>query len=181
MPRGACSSTVAIHRTPIRRDSPGPSTASRSTSNTTPTPGARCQCRALPAPCPSASVRGDRLYEDRTHSVPSSTCWANATDTRQIGEGISDVGQLVFRRPTRTGFQPWRPDVTTHFSKVHPPRPACRSCRSTTTPLLRLVASRRWPGRGGRERAPRTLEPVARALGVRACDPRPSAGARAGD
>jgi integrase len=33
---------------------------------------------------------------------------------RQIEEGVSDVGQLVFRRPTRTGFQPWRPDVTTH-------------------------------------------------------------------
>jgi integrase len=30
------------------------------------------------------------------------------------GTPIADVGQLVFHRPTRLGFQPWRPDVTTH-------------------------------------------------------------------
>jgi integrase len=33
---------------------------------------------------------------------------------RQVAEGVADVGQLIFRRPTRLGFQPWRPDVTTH-------------------------------------------------------------------
>lgn len=33
---------------------------------------------------------------------------------RQIRERVSDVGLLVFRRPTQAGFQPWRPDVTTH-------------------------------------------------------------------
>jgi integrase len=33
---------------------------------------------------------------------------------RQAGEKVADVGQLVFRRPTPLGFQPWRPDVTTH-------------------------------------------------------------------
>ena len=34
--------------------------------------------------------------------------------TRQGTEAVADVGQLVFRRPTRLGFEPWRPDVTTH-------------------------------------------------------------------
>lgn len=33
---------------------------------------------------------------------------------RQGREQVADVGQLVFRRPTRLGFQPWRLDVTTH-------------------------------------------------------------------
>ena len=51
----------------------------------------------------------------RTLDVDASTIEALcAMRERQIGEGVSDVGQLVFRRPTRTGFQPWRPDVTTH-------------------------------------------------------------------
>jgi integrase len=37
-----------------------------------------------------------------------------------VDEGEADCrrdlrrGQLVFRRPTRIGFEPWRPDVTTH-------------------------------------------------------------------
>jgi integrase len=51
----------------------------------------------------------------RTLDVDVSTIEAlHAMRARQIAEGVSDVGQLVFRRPTRTGFQPWRPDVTTH-------------------------------------------------------------------
>jgi integrase len=51
----------------------------------------------------------------RTLDVDVSTIDAlRSTRERQVGEGVSDVGQLVFRRPTRTGFQPWRPDVTTH-------------------------------------------------------------------
>lgn len=51
----------------------------------------------------------------RTLDVDVSTLEAlQALRERQIDEVISDVGQLVFRRPTRTGFQPWRPDVTTH-------------------------------------------------------------------
>ncbi len=33
---------------------------------------------------------------------------------RQGSEPVADVGQLVFRRATRLGFQPWRLDVTTH-------------------------------------------------------------------
>lgn len=33
---------------------------------------------------------------------------------RQRGEQVGDVGQLVFRRPTPLGFQPWRPDSSTH-------------------------------------------------------------------
>lgn len=38
---------------------------------------------------------------------------------RQGSEDVTDVGQLVFRRPTRLGFQPWRPDVTTHvFQRI---------------------------------------------------------------
>ena len=52
---------------------------------------------------------------DRTQSVPCSTCLARRLIRGRSGKGISDVGQLVFRRPTRTGFQPWRPDVTTHL------------------------------------------------------------------
>ena len=51
----------------------------------------------------------------RTLDVDASTIEAlRGMRERQIAEGVSDVGQLVFRRPTRTGFQPWRPDVTTH-------------------------------------------------------------------
>ena len=51
----------------------------------------------------------------RTLDVDASTIDAlRSMRERQIGEGVSDVGLLVFRRPTRTGFQPWRPDVTTH-------------------------------------------------------------------
>jgi Phage integrase family len=33
---------------------------------------------------------------------------------RQAAEAVADVGELVFRPLTRLGFQPWRPDVTTH-------------------------------------------------------------------
>jgi len=33
---------------------------------------------------------------------------------RQAAEPVADVAQLVFRRPTTLGFQPWRPDSTTH-------------------------------------------------------------------
>jgi integrase len=51
----------------------------------------------------------------RTLDVDGSTIEAlQAMRDRQITEGVSDVGQLVYRRPTRAGFQPWRPDVTTH-------------------------------------------------------------------
>jgi len=51
----------------------------------------------------------------RTLDVDASTIEAlRAMRERQIAEGVSDVGQLVFRRPTRSGFQPWRLDVTTH-------------------------------------------------------------------
>ena len=51
----------------------------------------------------------------RTLDVDASTIEALRTmRERQAAAGVSDVGQLVFRRPTRTGFQPWRPDVTTH-------------------------------------------------------------------
>jgi integrase len=51
----------------------------------------------------------------RTVAVDAATVGAlRALRERQIAEGVTDVGQLIFRRPTRTGFQPWRPDVTTH-------------------------------------------------------------------
>jgi len=33
---------------------------------------------------------------------------------RQDAEPVADMGGLVFRRPTSAGFQPWRPDSTTH-------------------------------------------------------------------
>ena len=53
--------------------------------------------------------------KSRTLDIDASTIEAlRAMRERQIAEGVSDVGQLVFRRPTRAGFQPWRPDVTTH-------------------------------------------------------------------
>jgi hypothetical protein len=60
-------------------------------------------------------------------------------------------------------------------------RRASRSCRFTTSTLVRVAAARRRDGRGRGERAPRTLEPVADSLGVRTRDPGPSARARAGD
>jgi integrase len=53
--------------------------------------------------------------EARTLDVAATTTIAlQAMRERQVVEGVADVGQLVFRRPTRLGFQPWRPDVTTH-------------------------------------------------------------------
>lgn len=53
--------------------------------------------------------------KQRTIDVDAMTVLAlQAMRERQIAEAVADVGQLVFRRPTRTGFQPWRPDVTTH-------------------------------------------------------------------
>jgi integrase len=56
--------------------------------------------------------------KERTIDVAASTIEAlHAMRERQRAEGIADVGQLVFRRPTRDGFQPWRPDVT----KAHIP------------------------------------------------------------
>ena len=46
---------------------------------------------------------------------------------RQSSEPVTDVGQLVFRRATTLGFQPWRPDVTTHqFQKL---------CTDATVPV----------------------------------------------
>jgi integrase len=52
----------------------------------------------------------------RTIDIDASTYAAlEAMRQRQAAEKIADVGKLVFRRPTRLGFEPWRPDVTTHL------------------------------------------------------------------
>jgi hypothetical protein len=51
----------------------------------------------------------------RTVELDASTIGAFAAmRERQTNEPVADVGQLVFRRATALGFQPWRPDVTTH-------------------------------------------------------------------
>jgi integrase len=51
----------------------------------------------------------------RTVEIDGSTIVALAALREwQADEPVADVGQLVFRRPTGLGFQPWRPDVTTH-------------------------------------------------------------------
>ena len=56
----------------------------------------------------------------RTIDIDATTVEAlRALRERQRAEDIADVGQLVFRRPTREGFQPWRPDVTTHTFQRH--------------------------------------------------------------
>jgi hypothetical protein len=53
--------------------------------------------------------------KSRTVEIASATSAAlSAMRDRQTKEPLADVGQLVFRRPTRRGFEPWRPDVTTH-------------------------------------------------------------------
>jgi integrase len=53
--------------------------------------------------------------KSRTVDVDAATVAALAAmRDRQASEPLADVGELVFRRPTRLGFQPWRPDVTTH-------------------------------------------------------------------
>ena len=53
--------------------------------------------------------------KERTIDVDASTIEAlHAVRERQREQDVADVGQLVFRRPTRLGFQPWRLDVTTH-------------------------------------------------------------------
>jgi integrase len=56
----------------------------------------------------------------RTIDVDATTIESlRAMRERQRAEGVADVGQLVFRRPTREGFQPWRLDVTTHTFQRH--------------------------------------------------------------
>ena len=96
----------------------------------------------------------------RTLDVDASTIEAlRGMRERQIAEGVSDVGQLVFRRPTRTGFQPWRPDVTTHvFQRLGRGRRASRAVPLPASHLC-LVAPRRGDGRGRGERAPRNWSP----------------------
>ena len=58
--------------------------------------------------------------KNRTIDVDATTIEAlRAMRERQRAEDVADVGQLVFRRPTREGFHPWRPDVTTHTVQRH--------------------------------------------------------------
>ena len=55
----------------------------------------------------------------RTLDLDASTVGAlHQLRERQVAEDVADVGLLVFRRPTRLGFQPWRPDVTTHNARL---------------------------------------------------------------
>ena len=54
--------------------------------------------------------------KERTIDVDATTIEAlRVVRERQREQDVADVGQLVFRRPTRSGFQPWRLDVTTHM------------------------------------------------------------------
>jgi integrase len=65
-------------------------------------------------------MRFDTAKNDnaRTIDIDSTTYAAlDAMQQRQKDERVSDVGKLVFRRATRLGFHPWRPDVTTHLFK----------------------------------------------------------------
>jgi integrase len=58
--------------------------------------------------------------KERTISVDATTIESlRAMRERQRAEDVADVAQLVFRRPTREGFQPWRLDVTTHSFQRH--------------------------------------------------------------
>ena len=62
-------------------------------------------------------LRFDTPKNDKTRTIDVDATTVDALRAmrdRQGSEGIADVGQLLFRRPTRLGFQPWRPDVTTH-------------------------------------------------------------------
>jgi integrase len=73
-------------------------------------------------PGDEAKLRFDTPKNDKARTIQISAETAAALVAireRQMAEPIADVGQLVFRRPTRQGFQPWRPDVTTHsFQKL---------------------------------------------------------------
>jgi integrase len=63
-------------------------------------------------------LRFDTLKSDRSRTVELDVATIAALREmrgRQVGEQVADVGQLVFRCPTRLGFQPWRLDVTTHI------------------------------------------------------------------
>ena len=103
MPRGACSSAVATHRTRTSRDSRGLSTWSRSARSTTPTPGDRCRCRILPVPCRSANVRGGSSGHPGQGERRES-----ATDVRLDGDEMAadaddgDTGHFR-RRTSRSG------------------------------------------------------------------------------
>jgi hypothetical protein len=111
MPRGACSSAVATHRTPIRRDSRGPSTWYRSVSSTTPTHGGRCRCRAFPVPCRSENVLADRgpaagSVGSSTREYPSAHGASRLRDTagtptaRYQPVDMSRLRRCLGRRPT---------------------------------------------------------------------------------
>ena len=67
-------------------------------------------------------LRFDTPKNDKARTVEIDTLTIAALlalRERQSAEPVADVGQLVFHRPTRLGFQPWRPDVTTHtFQKL---------------------------------------------------------------
>ena len=62
-------------------------------------------------------LRFDTPKNDKTRAVEldvSTVAALSALRERQAREAVADVGQLMFHRPTASGFQPWRPDVTTH-------------------------------------------------------------------
>jgi integrase len=68
-------------------------------------------------PGDARNLRFDSPKNDkaRTIALDATTIEAlRGVRERQAAEAIAEVGQLVFRRPTRLGFQPWRPDVTAH-------------------------------------------------------------------
>jgi integrase len=62
-------------------------------------------------------LRFDTPKNDKTRKVEldaATIAMLTKMRERQAAEPVADVGQLVFRRATRAGFQPWRLDVTTH-------------------------------------------------------------------
>ena len=122
-------------------------------------------------------------YKARTLDLAASTVGAlRQLRERQVAEDVADVGQLVFRRPTTLGFQPWRPDVTTHVFQ--------RLASEANVPVIPFHYLRHACGSwllgagigvvGVSERLGQ-LESIADALCLRSRDPRPSAGACAYD
>lgn len=67
---------------------------------------------------------------------------------RQHAEPVADLGDLIFRRPTARGFQPLRPDPTTHLPTPLEGRRGAGRAVPPPSPRLRLMADRGGHRRG---------------------------------
>jgi integrase len=71
--------------------------------------------KRLPGDDRKARFDTPKSEKSRTIDIAEATHAAlEAIRERQAAEKVADVGKLVFRRPTKVGFQPWRLDSTTH-------------------------------------------------------------------